>query len=216
MSAQGIDAVIRHAKKWIALFDADDARYLSPANEADREWLSGACGRRAAMDRTDPQLSARTGNVFANVGGQRPDQARVRTGRGEDAFGDCARSCRAQESRRCADQLAAVIDAEGLRRYRVATNAGDDRVFQQRRAARVREGRRRSRQAGVCEGECKPGRCNPGLRPMAQERSDAESVGRLRNRRRRVSADAQRRRHGRYAARSVGTGGRQGAGAVAR
>lgn len=41
MSAQGIDAVIRHAKKWIALFDADDARYLSPANEADRELLLG-------------------------------------------------------------------------------------------------------------------------------------------------------------------------------
>ena len=39
MSAQGIDAVIRNAKKWIALFGADDARHLSPANEADREWL---------------------------------------------------------------------------------------------------------------------------------------------------------------------------------
>ena len=41
MSAQGIDEVIRHAKKWIALFNADDARYLSPANEADRELLLG-------------------------------------------------------------------------------------------------------------------------------------------------------------------------------
>jgi uncharacterized protein (DUF885 family) len=39
VSAQGIDAVIRHAKKWRALFGADDARNLSPANEADREWL---------------------------------------------------------------------------------------------------------------------------------------------------------------------------------
>jgi uncharacterized protein (DUF885 family) len=39
MSAQGIDAVIRHAKKWMALFGADDARSLSPADEADREWL---------------------------------------------------------------------------------------------------------------------------------------------------------------------------------
>jgi uncharacterized protein (DUF885 family) len=39
MSTQGIDDVIRHAKKWMALFDADDARYLSPANEADRELL---------------------------------------------------------------------------------------------------------------------------------------------------------------------------------
>jgi uncharacterized protein (DUF885 family) len=39
MSAHGIDAVIGHAKKWIALFGADDARYLSRANEADREWL---------------------------------------------------------------------------------------------------------------------------------------------------------------------------------
>jgi uncharacterized protein (DUF885 family) len=39
MSAQGIDAVIRHAKKWMALFGADDARNLSPADEADREWL---------------------------------------------------------------------------------------------------------------------------------------------------------------------------------
>ncbi len=41
MSAQGINAVIRHAKKWIALFKADDARNLSPANEADRELLLG-------------------------------------------------------------------------------------------------------------------------------------------------------------------------------
>jgi uncharacterized protein (DUF885 family) len=39
VSAQGIDAVIHHAKKWIASFGADDGRNLSPANEADREWL---------------------------------------------------------------------------------------------------------------------------------------------------------------------------------
>ena len=39
VSAQGIDEVIRHAKKWIALFRADDPSHLSPANEADREWL---------------------------------------------------------------------------------------------------------------------------------------------------------------------------------
>jgi len=39
VSANGIDAVVRHAKKWIALFGADDPKYLSPANEADREWL---------------------------------------------------------------------------------------------------------------------------------------------------------------------------------
>ena len=45
--------------------------------------------------------------------------------------------------------LKAVADAQGLRRYRAAANAGDDRVFQQRRAARIREGRRRSRQARV-------------------------------------------------------------------
>ena len=39
VSAQGIDAVIHHAKKWIASFGADDGRNLSPPNEADREWL---------------------------------------------------------------------------------------------------------------------------------------------------------------------------------
>jgi uncharacterized protein (DUF885 family) len=39
VSANGIDESIRHAKKWIALFGADDPKYLSPANEADREWL---------------------------------------------------------------------------------------------------------------------------------------------------------------------------------
>ncbi|MGC2274818.1 MAG: DUF885 family protein, partial [Candidatus Binatus sp.] len=39
VSAQGIDAVIRHANKWIALFRADDPSHLSPTNEADREWL---------------------------------------------------------------------------------------------------------------------------------------------------------------------------------
>ena len=39
VSAQGIDAVIRHANKWIALFRADNPSHLSPANEADREWL---------------------------------------------------------------------------------------------------------------------------------------------------------------------------------
>jgi uncharacterized protein (DUF885 family) len=37
--ASGIDHVIRHARKWLALFGADDPKYLSPANEADREWL---------------------------------------------------------------------------------------------------------------------------------------------------------------------------------
>ncbi|HLX05326.1 MAG TPA: DUF885 domain-containing protein [Candidatus Binatus sp.] len=41
MSAQGIDEVILHAKRWIALFAGDDARYLSPENEADRELLLG-------------------------------------------------------------------------------------------------------------------------------------------------------------------------------
>jgi uncharacterized protein (DUF885 family) len=39
VSAHGIDEVVRHAKKWIALFAADDPKALSPANEADREWL---------------------------------------------------------------------------------------------------------------------------------------------------------------------------------
>ena len=38
-SAHGVDEVIRHAKKWRATFGADDAKNLSPANEADREWL---------------------------------------------------------------------------------------------------------------------------------------------------------------------------------
>jgi len=40
VSARGIDEVIRHAKKWIALFGADDPKQLSAANEADREWLT--------------------------------------------------------------------------------------------------------------------------------------------------------------------------------
>ena len=40
VSARGIDEAIRHAKKWIALFGADDPKTLSPANEADREWLA--------------------------------------------------------------------------------------------------------------------------------------------------------------------------------
>jgi uncharacterized protein (DUF885 family) len=39
VSAHGIDEVVSHAKKWIALFAADDPKSLSPANEADREWL---------------------------------------------------------------------------------------------------------------------------------------------------------------------------------
>jgi uncharacterized protein (DUF885 family) len=39
VSAQGIDALIRHAKRWRTLLGADDAKDLSPANEADREWL---------------------------------------------------------------------------------------------------------------------------------------------------------------------------------
>ncbi len=39
VSADGIDKVIRNAKKWIAVFGADDPKGLSPANEADREWL---------------------------------------------------------------------------------------------------------------------------------------------------------------------------------
>jgi uncharacterized protein (DUF885 family) len=39
MSARGIDAAIQLAKKWIALFGADDSKNLSPDNEADREWL---------------------------------------------------------------------------------------------------------------------------------------------------------------------------------
>ena len=39
LSAHGIDEVILHAKKWIALFAADDPKSLSRANEADREWL---------------------------------------------------------------------------------------------------------------------------------------------------------------------------------
>jgi uncharacterized protein (DUF885 family) len=38
-SARGVDEVIRHAKKWLASFGDDDAKHLSPANEADREWL---------------------------------------------------------------------------------------------------------------------------------------------------------------------------------
>ncbi len=39
LSAQGIDGEIHHAKEWLTLFGGDDAKHLSPANEADREWL---------------------------------------------------------------------------------------------------------------------------------------------------------------------------------
>lgn len=39
LSANGIGRVIAHAKKWLAVFGADHPDYLSPANEADREWL---------------------------------------------------------------------------------------------------------------------------------------------------------------------------------
>jgi len=40
LSALGIDEVIRSAKKWRATFGADNPKQLSPANEADREWLT--------------------------------------------------------------------------------------------------------------------------------------------------------------------------------
>src|SRR5690242_7059652 len=33
------EIVIRHARKWLKTFRGDDPRALSPANEADREWL---------------------------------------------------------------------------------------------------------------------------------------------------------------------------------
>jgi len=39
LNASGIEEVIHHAKKWRATFRADDPKSLSPANEADREWL---------------------------------------------------------------------------------------------------------------------------------------------------------------------------------
>src|SRR5215469_6195436 len=39
LSAHGIDAVIHNAKTWIAIFGADDGKSLSPASEADRQWL---------------------------------------------------------------------------------------------------------------------------------------------------------------------------------
>src|SRR5580700_6462603 len=40
LSVLGIDEVIRSAKKWLATFGDDDPKHLSPANEADREWLT--------------------------------------------------------------------------------------------------------------------------------------------------------------------------------
>jgi uncharacterized protein (DUF885 family) len=40
LSVLSIDEVIRSAKKWLATFGADDPKHLSPANEADREWLT--------------------------------------------------------------------------------------------------------------------------------------------------------------------------------
>src|SRR5208282_2958383 len=39
LSRNGIDEVVRHAKKWLGLFGADDPKSLSPMNEADRELL---------------------------------------------------------------------------------------------------------------------------------------------------------------------------------
>jgi uncharacterized protein (DUF885 family) len=39
LSANGIDEVVHNATKWIAVFGADEPKSLSPANEADREWL---------------------------------------------------------------------------------------------------------------------------------------------------------------------------------
>jgi uncharacterized protein (DUF885 family) len=39
LSANGIGHVIANAKKWLAAFGADAPKSLSPANEADREWL---------------------------------------------------------------------------------------------------------------------------------------------------------------------------------
>ncbi len=39
LSADGFDRVLVHARKWLKTFGGDNPRDLSPANEADREWL---------------------------------------------------------------------------------------------------------------------------------------------------------------------------------
>src|SRR5579885_245959 len=43
ISAAGIAAEIRHAGEWKRRFESIDPKTLSPANEADREWLAARC-----------------------------------------------------------------------------------------------------------------------------------------------------------------------------
>jgi uncharacterized protein (DUF885 family) len=43
LTAAGIAAVVRHASKWKRTFQSFDPKSLSPANQADREWLAARC-----------------------------------------------------------------------------------------------------------------------------------------------------------------------------
>jgi uncharacterized protein (DUF885 family) len=86
LSSNGIGEVISHAKKWLTLFGDDDRKSLSPADEADREWLTAhADGELLWTEqirnyRRDPEIYLPTASINGLIKREfAPAEARIRS-----------------------------------------------------------------------------------------------------------------------------------------
>jgi len=86
LSRNGIDEVIRHAKKWLGVFGADDAKSLSPTNEADRELLMAHADgellwtEQVRSYQRDPEMYLPTSSINALIKREfAPAEARIRS-----------------------------------------------------------------------------------------------------------------------------------------
>jgi uncharacterized protein (DUF885 family) len=86
LSANGIAGEIRHAKKWLKTFGADDAKTLSPVNEADRELLMAHADSELLWNeqlrsyRRDPEMYLPTSSINGLIKREfAPAEARMRS-----------------------------------------------------------------------------------------------------------------------------------------
>jgi uncharacterized protein (DUF885 family) len=86
LTSNGIGQVISHAKEWLALFGADDRKSLSPANEADREWLMAHADgellwtEQVRSYRRDPEIYLPTSSINGLIKREfAPAEARMRS-----------------------------------------------------------------------------------------------------------------------------------------
>ena len=160
----------------------------------------GDLRRVPARRRSNSLLPEGTRHLYSDLGHLRAAGARLRAARRPDAAGGRARARRAQELPGRAREYQARHDAENRRADSLAGDGGDARILRAGTPRGFRVGTGWAGQSGLRRCEPQDDRGDPRLSEIPRGRGRAQSSRQLRDRRRRLSPDAGRRRHGGSAA----------------